>query len=145
MSDINLWLAIAGAILSAVVGLLSGVAVAGWWLGIKNNEHVQVVKAVENIQAGCPTQHAELVRQLKEAVCSGFKLAISELGKDVDTKLSERDRMIADQQTATAVLTERMRQAEADIEAIFGIFNRRDVDVGNKAGERRHERGTVVL
>lgn len=145
MSDINLWLAIAGAILSAVVGLLSGVAVAGWWLGIKNNEHAQVVKAVENIQAGCPQQHSELVRQLKEAVCSGFKLAISELGNDMNAKLSERDRMIADQQTATAVLTERMRQAEADIEAIFGIFNRREVDVGNKAGERRHERGTVVL
>lgn len=137
MIDINLWLAIAGAVVSAVVGLVSGVAVAGWWLGIKNSEHLQVMSDVKEIQAKCPEQHAELVRQLKEAVCSGFKLAIKELGADFEQKLSKRDEKIAEIDKSSAILNERMRQAELDIEAIFGIFNRRDLDHGGPAGERR--------
>lgn len=143
--DINLWLAVAGAVCSALFGLMSGVAVAAWWLGIKNGEHLQVIADVKEIQEKCPEQHAELVRQLKDAVCAGFKLAIKELGSDIDKKLTERDARISDLDKTSAVLTERMRQAELDIEAIFNIFNRRDIDVGRTTGERRHGNGTAVL
>ena len=143
--DINLWLAVAGAVVSAVVGLLTGVASAGWWLGTKSNEHSQLFADVKEIQTKCPEQHAELVKQLKEAVCSGFKLAIKELGADFEQKLSARDGRLAELDKASAVLAERMRQAEMDIEAIFGIFNRRDIDVGRQTGERRHGKDPQVL
>ena len=139
MIDINLGVAIVGAVGSAIVGLCSGVAVASWWMGTKNGEHVQLVADVKAIKEACPSQHADLMRQLKDAVCAGFKLAIKELGSDFDHKLADRDKRIADIDKTSAILTERMRQAEADIEAIFGLFNRSDVNHGRQDGDRRRE------
>jgi len=137
-ADINTWLAVVGAIVSALGGILTGVAVATWWISKRDQEHIQLIDDVKLIKESCPTKHIELMKQLKEAVCAGFKLAISELGSDFDEKLAVRDDKIANHSTAIAVLEERMKQSEADIEAIFGLFNRRDLNHGRPDGERRH-------
>lgn len=137
-ADINTWLAVIGAIISALGGILTGVSVATWWISKRDQEHLQLIDDVKQIKESCPTKHIELMGQLKEAVCSGFKLAIKELGSDFDKKLSERDGRISGHAVAIAVLEERMKQSEADIEAIFGLFNRRDLNQGRPEGERRH-------
>lgn len=123
MSEIGAWFPIAGAIISAMVGIISGVGLAAWWVSRRDQEHIQLINDVKGIKENCPAKHVELMTHLKEAVCAGFKLAIKELGSDFDRKLAERDGRAAGHDRAIAVLEERMRQAEADIEALFASKN----------------------
>lgn len=123
MTDIGVWFPIAGAVVSALIGIISGVGLAAWWVSRRDQEHLQLISDVKVIKESCPAKHVELMSHLKEAVCSGFKLAIKELGSDFDRKLSDRDGKMAGHEKAIAVLEERMKQSESDIEAIFTRLN----------------------
>jgi hypothetical protein len=124
MTDIGVWFPVAGAAVSALVGIVSGVALAAWWVSRRDHEHMQLINDVKNIKDSCPVKHVELMTHLKEAVCAGFKLAIKELGSDFDKKLADRDAKLAGNDKAIAVLEERMKQTEADIESIFVRMNK---------------------
>ena len=110
--EISAVVAIGGAIISGLVGVISGVAVGAWWLSSKNEVLAQLVQKVAKIEAQCPEQHRSLQVALKDAVCAGFKLALKQLGNEFDKSQAAQDQEIA-------VLKEKMEQAEADIESLF--------------------------
>jgi hypothetical protein len=139
IEQINVWIVTACSLGSAVVGVVSGVAIASWRLSAKNAQletHGKMLTYHEKVIAGivesCPQHHRELMADVKSAVCVGVKLAIQELGHEMDKKLAGHERNIA-------VLDERMRQAEADIKAIFIKFEWREQNHGRAEGERRRQ------
>lgn len=130
IEQLNIWIAITISIGSVFVGIVSGVAIASWRLSTKAAQLDSHERAIAGIVAACPQNHKELMAEIKGAVCAGFKLALQEIRNELDRKLAGHDRQLD-------VLMERMRQAEADIEAIFVKFERREHNYGRAEGERR--------
>ena len=115
------------AIGTALCSMLSGVAVGAWVVSGKNKDLQAHGKAIKDIHARCAAQKEAILHELKSAICDAMKVALKDL------KLEYRERQ-ANTESALAVVTERVSQAERDIDNIFSRL--RDLEGVRPAREK---------
>ena len=99
-------------LISAGVGLVSGIAVGAWTVSAKNKDLEAHGKAIDSIAAKCDRQKDLILSDLKAAVCDTINIALRDLKSELREKQSSTERELA-------VVAERVSQAERDIDNIF--------------------------
>lgn len=99
-------------LLSACAGMVAGIAVGAWTVAEKNKDLESHGEAIREITARCASQKEIILNEVKSAICDAMKVALRDLKDDMREKqvVTERD---------LAVVSERVAQAERDIDAIF--------------------------
>lgn len=99
-------------LLSACCGMVSGIAVGAWTVSAKNKDLESHGEAIRAITARCAHQKEIILNEVKAAICDAMKVAIRDLKEEMREKqtVTERD---------LAVVSERVAQAERDIDSIF--------------------------
>ncbi|WP_310601425.1 hypothetical protein [Desulfobulbus sp.] len=119
------------AVMSAIGGMLTGVAAAVWYLSDRNTTLKQLARDIDELR----TERGKIKADIESAVCAAFKLSIGALRLEQAERHGGHDKDIA-------ALDTRVCAAEKDIEAIFGRLERRHHDQGHPDGDRRGWRKT---
>ncbi|NCD13680.1 MAG: hypothetical protein EOL92_00420 [Bacteroidia bacterium] len=99
-------------LLSACVGLASGIAVGAWTVAVKNKDLESHGEAIREITIRCARQKEVILNEVKAAICDAMKVALRDLRDEMREKqvVTERD---------LAVVSERVSQTERDIDDVF--------------------------
>lgn len=111
-------ISLALAIVSALCGVIGGIALGAWWASAKSSTIAQHDTAIAEIKSRCDRHKSEILSELEKSICAGVKAAIKDLELEYKTSLAGTSQEVA-------VLRQRVDEHDADIKDIFSRINAR--------------------